>query len=355
MKTGVLREVHRTEAREISVYHDWEMPAVYSSVDQEFQAATTGTALVDHSFFGRLEVNGADGLDLLHRLSTNDLRSLRPGQVTLTAITTDKGRLVDYVKVARTSPAPHLFVSPNNEEALTHWIDRYCITEDVRLRCVTNDTSLFTFVGPRAQATATNILGVELPSGTAVEAKIGATSATVAYVETPRVEMVHFLVQNDVAEQFWRELVRGGEKLGVLRMGLAAYETFRIARGIPDFGREITGEFNPFEVGLRDSISLTKGCYLGQEVIARLDTYQKVKRKLVGILFKTSSPSAVMPVPLLAEGVEVGVMTSCSPHAVNGMYMGLAVVRSDRVHEGDALLPANSTENGIVITTPILL
>lgn len=355
MKTGVLREIHRAEARELMAYHDWEVPALYSSVDQEFQAATTGAVLLDHSLYGRLELTGADGLDLLHRLSTNDLLGMHPGQVVPTVLTTDKGRLVDYLKVARRSPASLLVVSPNNEEAVTHWIDRYCITEDARLHCVTNDTSMFTFIGPRSQAVASAVLGVDLPSGTSVEARLGTAGVVAGFVETPRVRMVHFLTENTSAETVWKELYERGEKLGVSHMGFAAYEAFRIARGIPDIGREITGEFNPYEVGLRDTISLTKGCYLGQEVIARLDTYQKVRRKLVGLLLPTPCPSFSAPVPLLSEGEEVGIMTSCSPAPVKGRILALGVVRIDRVHEGDSLGVGDSGVRGVAITTPILL
>ncbi len=336
-------------------YHDWEVPALYSSVDEEFQAATTGATLLDHSLFGRLELGGADGLELLHRLSTNDLLSMRPGQILPTVLTTDKGRLVDYVKVTKRSPAPLLVVSPNNEETVTHWIDRYCISEDVHLHCITNDTSMFTFIGPRSLHVASAILEMELPSGMSVDAKVGQANVIAGFVETPRVQMAHLLVENTSAEAVWTELWQKGEKLGVLRMGFASYETFRIARGIPDIGREITGDYNPYEVGLRDAISTTKGCYIGQEVIARLDTYQKVKRKLVGILLTGSSPSDSAPVPLLAGGEEVGYVTSCSPHPVKGRHVALGVVRSDRVREGDSLSLGGSSVRGIAITTPLLL
>lgn len=356
MKTGVLREIHRAEARELMAYHDWEVPALYTSVDQEFQAATSGAALLDHSLYGRLEISGADGLDLLQRLSTNDLASLRPGQVLPTVLTTDKGRVVDYVKVARRSPASLLVVSPNNEETVTHWIDRYCITENVRLHCVTNDTSMFTLIGPRGQAVASAILGIDLPPGMSVETKVAQAKVIAGFVETPRVQMTHVLVENTSAELVWSHLAQAGERLGALRMGFAAYEAFRIARGIPDIGHEITADFNPYEVGLRDAISLTKGCYIGQEVIARLETYQKVRRKLVGILLTGACPSVATPIRLLGEdGQEVGIVTSCSLHAVKGRYLALGVVRSDLVHEGDSLSLGNSLVRGIAITTPVLL
>jgi hypothetical protein len=336
-------------------YHDWEVPTVYSSVDQEFEAATAGAALIDHSLFGRFEVNGADGLDLLHRLSTNDLMALRPGQVVSTVLTTDKGRLVDCVTVAKASPALFMVVSPNNEEVVTHWIDRYCITEDVRLRCTTNDTSMFTLIGPGAQSIAAAILGADLPPGMSLQTKLGKATAMVAFVETPRARMVHMIIENSAAVDVWMELSSKSEKLGAIRMGFAAYESFRIARGIPDIGGEITGEFNPYEVGLRDTISMTKGCYLGQEVIARLDTYQKVRRKLIGVVLTSPCHSSGAPIPLMVGGEEVGVLTSCSSNAVKSRYVALAVVRADRVDEGDVLFLGGSSESGIAMTTPIRL
>lgn len=337
-------------------YHDWDVPAVYSTVEQEFQAAMTGATLLDLSLSGRLEVHGADGLDLLHRLCTSDLLSTQPGQIISTVLTTDKGRIVDYVKVARRPSAPLLVVSPNHEDVVTHWIDRFCITEDVHLHCISNDTSMFTFVGPRSQAVASGILNIDLPTGMSVEANFAEAPIAAGYVETPRVQMAHVLVQNAEAESVWKELTKRAEELGVPRMGFAAYETFRIARGIPDIGRELTNDFNPFEVGLRDAISMTKGCYIGQEVIARLDTYQKVKRKLMGILFTETCPSnSGSPTLLLAEGKEVGLMTSCSPHPVKGRHIGLGVVRKDLVREGDSLTLGDSSARGIAINTPLLL
>lgn len=355
MKTGVLRETHAASAREVMAYHDWEVPAVYSSVDQEFEAASTGVALLDHSLFGRLELVGADGLDLLHRLSTNDLLSMRPDQILPTILTTEKGRLVDYVKVAKRSPSSLMVVSPNNEETITHWVDRYCITEDVRLHCITNDTSMFTFIGPRSQPAAEAILGVSLPSGQSVEVWYGSAVVVAGFVETPRVQMTHVLVENSTAESLWKELVQKGERLGVVRMGYAAYEAFRIARGIPDIGREITSDFNPYEIGLRDSISATKGCYLGQEVIARLETYQKIRRKLMGVLLPGPCLCSRVPAPLLAAGEEAGMLTSCSPSPVRGKYIALAVVRNDLVREGDTVTLPDCSARGIAITTPILL
>ena len=83
----------------------------------------------------------------------------------------------------------------------------------------------------------------------------------------------------------------------------------RIERGIPVHGKEITEAVNPLEAGLSTLVSFTKGCYIGQEVVARLDTYGKVRRKLCGLVFPDDSPN--VPVGrLFFSGEEVGWTTS---------------------------------------------
>ena len=98
--------------------------------------------------------------------------------------------------------------------------------------------------------------------------------------------MLDIIVPKESATQIWQQLSHESEKHDIPRIGRAAYDAFRISRGIPAFGAEISNAFNPYEAGLAHAISFTKGCYIGQEVIARLDTYEKVQRELVGLMFE---------------------------------------------------------------------
>ena len=79
--------------------------------------------------------------------------------------------------------------------------------------------------------------------------------------------------------------------VGALTMGMEAYEALRVGLGAPSYDRELSEAYNPLETGLWGSISFTKGCYIGQEVIARLDTYQKVQKHLVSLSFSPTRPS----------------------------------------------------------------
>ena len=98
------------------------------------------------------------------------------------------------------------------------------------------------------------------------------------------------------------------EEQGVLTMGEAAWEIWRIEQGIPAWGRELTATVNPLEAGLRFAISFHKGCYIGQEVIARLEHYEKVRRRLMGLYLEEEIPAG--ETRLEAEGREVGWLTS---------------------------------------------
>jgi glycine cleavage system aminomethyltransferase T len=115
LRTGPLTEIYRSGVREMGEYHGWEMPAVFSTVEREFDAAIRRAALVDHSSVGRIEVYGADRLDFLHRLSTNELLKVRSKTVVGTIFTNEKGRIIDYATVAVKGDRIRFLVTPADE------------------------------------------------------------------------------------------------------------------------------------------------------------------------------------------------------------------------------------------------
>ena len=120
-------------------------------------------------------------------------------------------------------------------------------------------------------------------------------------------------------------------------MGPLAYELFRIAHGVPSIGAEISEAFNPYEVGLRSAISFTKGCYIGQEVIARLDTYKKVQREPWGIVLDADQPAPRPGASLIQGESEIGVLTSISEAALRGKRCGIGILKKGSVHSDDPI------------------
>ncbi len=301
----------------------------HTSIDDEFDGAVQHAAFIDRSSYGRIEVTGADRLDLLHRLSTNDLLAAKPGQVVGTVFTTEKGKVLDYVQVLMRNSSLLLLTSSENEETFKNWIQKYTIMEDITLKSITSSTTMYSFFGPKAAEVVGNIFDIRLSMGSVIDTNSPLGSVTIACKQEFNTEFVVVICSTNELSQSRTYLSKQAERHGVVEMGSMSYEAFRITCGIPAGETEISSAFNPFEIGLRHAISFTKGCYIGQEVIARLDTYQKVHRELMGLIFE-SKPDLHLPSPILnREGIEIGVATSCAETPVHTRFVGLGVLKRD--------------------------
>ena len=306
------------------------------SDDSVILSALQSAAVVDRRDVGRLVVTGGDRIDFLHRLSTNDVASLKPGGVRGTAFTTEKGRMVDYVTVCVRESSLLLLVSSRAETQFLQWLEKYHIMEDVSFSSLTQKTGMATLVGPKALQVASRIVDSPIKINSASLLNMPFSEVTVISVDDFHTPMVHFVVEKDNYKTLWDYLCLEGEKQGVGVMNAGAYEAFRISRGIPVFGHEISEAFNPYDCGLTHAISFTKGCYIGQEVIARLDTYQKVQRGLVGAVLSDRPDEVQVNVPLNRGTEEIGWLTSLSSIPINGKYPGLAIVKKNSMTgEGD--------------------
>ena len=131
---------------------------------------------------------------------------------------------------------------------------------------------------------------------------------------------------------------------GAQPVGRRAWDAQRIENGEPRFGFEIKDDVNPLEIGLTESVSVDKGCYTGQEVIARLDTYDKVARRL--ILFGTEEP-VEREADIELDGSRVGVVTSIAEHPEKGGYIELGLV-SNKVSRDQEIFQAGGIELSVL-------
>jgi folate-binding protein YgfZ len=148
---------------------------------------------------------------------------------------------------------------------------------------------------------------------------------------------IRVLGGNEAIVQCWKDLLSRSNETGLRQMGMEAYDALRISLGIPAAGHEIAESFNPYDAGLRQDISFTKGCYIGQEVIARLDTYQKIRHRPMGLVLSRGGAPGPGRVVLEKNGGQVGWLTSATRLPVRKKYLGLGIVNVDNVREGDQL------------------
>ena len=188
-------------------------------------------------------------------------------------MTTNKGRVVDLLTLLYMSDHWLVLTSPGNQQRVIEWIDEFTFGEEIELEDVTEEKGFVTVIGPRGG----EVLRIEsLESNHWVEATAAEAGILVYRVGAGQEGAFNVITPSESVEGICSALVEAGAQ----EIDAEAYEVFRLEAGSPVFGREFGEEVNPLEAGLWEAVSFTKGCYVGQEVVARLNTYEKVKRYL---------------------------------------------------------------------------
>lgn len=223
--------------------------------------------IVPATVYGLLQVRGKDTIDLLHRLSTNDLRKCRPGVPVATVFTTERGRIIDRVEVMPHDGGMWMVCHDHALGRIREWITTYTIMEDVEVLDATPDYTMISMVGDNVDSMA---LGTGLPPGPAGSPQWWRSSFG-------PLTMMRVVGRAEESAPVLAGLV----SKGAYALTGPEFTMLRVACGVPAHPEELNDAHNPLESGLRNDISFTKGCYIGQEVIARLDAYDKVQRVLV--------------------------------------------------------------------------
>ena len=339
--------------KEFQNYHGWRMPGLYSDPITEYVAATDDVAAHDSSYVGRLKATGPDALDLLNRLSTNQVLSLEPGQGAPTILTTDRGRILDLIGVVNFGDHALLLTSPGEQQRVIDWLDRYTIMEDITVEDLTSQTTLLTVLGPNSMTRLEQLFQEELTSLPPYHTRsVSLRGESINVINRPlaNIPAMELLLAPDSAPAVWAALVEAK----ITPIGLQAYQALRVVRAIPNYGREMGDAYNPLEAGLIGSIDFHKGCYIGQEVIARLDTYRKVQKHLVALHFPGDALVSEGD-SLEHEGQAIGTVTSVASIPSSGQLVGLGYVRTASAKVGTRLnLAAPASGEAEIAELPML-
>ena len=301
----------------------------------ESRALVDGAGLADRSDAGRLRITGADALDLLNRLTTNQLEELPEGSARLTVLTNANARVVDVLALAAVDGGLLCLTSPGRAEAVIDWLDTYTFGEDIAVADRTAETVQLTLAGPEAPdvLAAAGVAGGPAALDRVAQVTIAGSGVVLWRTLTGGAEGFEIIAERAAGDAVGAALAAAG----ATRVSAGAWEAFRIANGMPAYGREFGEGTNPLESRLRGAISEDKGCYTGQEVIARLLTYRKVQRRLMSVAL--SGPVKAGPAEagtdLLADGTRAGTLTSAADVPGRG-WVGLALVAEKRAAVGSA-------------------
>ncbi|PJF40716.1 MAG: glycine cleavage system protein T [Chloroflexi bacterium] len=303
------------------------IPLHFGDTRREYHAALETAVLMNRSHEGRIELVGDDRAAFLHRMSTNDLLNMAVDEGRPTIFTNPNARILDRAIVYNREGRLLLLTEPGRAQALLDYLQRQIFFNDkVRLHDVTESTRQFALHGPQADA----VMAALIPNATDVPPLCG-VATTIADVPVfvarrKPISESHWVVvvPFEHAAAVWTTLLEEGEPHGLVPAGSLIYNTLRIRAGRPA-GRELSTEYIPLEVGLWDEISFTKGCYTGQEIIARMDSRNRLAKAMVRLILRAPLDA---PTTLFHEGRVVGTLTS-SVITPDDEHLGLGVVKFD--------------------------
>ncbi len=327
---------------------------VFTSQEEELNTLYKGVGLRDISGSGILELSGKDSLDFLHRISTNKLKDLLPESTAKTIFTNEKGRFIDAAVVMNFGDHQILISSSEHKQKITNWISRYIISDDVNMNAPENKYVLFELLGPQADSFITLVCGNMVNEIEENKFKAVKSDGIIFFLIKMRDKAGHlkFLILADPENglNLVKYMVNNKGPFDFNLIGEDAYNCYRIFTGIPSAPNEINTDYNPHEAGLLDFVSFSKGCYIGQEVIARLDTYDKVQKFLRGITFSEPAEQNGLYDLFDGQGNEAGKITSTCYSEKNKQNIGLAYVKKSFQEDGTELFAKDANGKNIKVT-----
>ena len=333
MKQSRLHDHHVKLAAAFAEITGQSVPLHYGDVTAEHKAVRTTVGLADLSHRGRVRVTGDDRAKWLQSVISNDVLALKPGQGTYASLLTHKGKMLTYFRAYAMADAVLVEDVGHIGETTLHALKKFLMYgTKAKLENLSETWGLLLVSGPKApdlvsSACGTNMTAAHVPSVTIGEAN-GHPALFLRTEETGEVD-IEILTPSDNLVALWEELMKVGAPLGLRPFGAAAREALRIEAGIPLAGPDLNEDIVPPEANLDNkAFSLNKGCYPGQEVVARMDTYGSVRRHLVGLVLEdpTVPPAGAK---LFSGDREVGWVSSPVTSPQLGKVIALGYVLRD--------------------------
>ncbi len=277
-----------------------------------------------------LKFTGTERLDLINRLSTNEVKSLEKFQTVKTVLTSDKGRFVDLLTMYNLGDLVFASCSFNNSAIVIAHLDKYTIMDDFTPLNMSGTHETILFYGDKVNEFVNKISGKDIQGLKDNEFIVTTEHDAIIAKNDDAFGGVLFIYSvND--KTYWDELLFSNENINELSMHEVTpveYDVKRVELGIPLYGKEMSELTNPLECGMNKYVSFTKGCYIGQEVIARLDAYDKISKHMVG--FRLQDKIDNLPgenCKITVDGKECGFTTSMVSSVAHGT-IGIGFVKT---------------------------
>jgi aminomethyltransferase len=314
-----------------------DRPAFFTSAEEEYNALYYGAGLRVLPELSIIELAGSDVPDFLQRITTNNVSGIEKGKLTETVFVTEKGKVIDKTFLLNFGEKHSLLCSGICKHKLQLWIDKYTISEDVKILTDLSPKVVLELYGPQAESflmwscSDFNVPGndsfaftlIDNFSFTAAKTSLNGRSRILIIVDFVKVKdlLSHFLSNKGIYD--------------FALVGEEAFSAFRIEQGLISAPGEINDKFTPAEIGLRKLICSSKGNFLGYEFIARAEVPDTTGNTLSGINFPSEFKyEGEMPLNIFRGDEQAGIASSIAYSPKYKRCIGLGIIKNPALGTG---------------------
>jgi folate-binding protein YgfZ len=343
----------RNKAQFIS-WFGWEIPDHYGDPAREYQAILESVAVLDLCYAGKLLVTGRDRVRYLHNMLSNDIKNLRAGSGCYATLLTHQGRMESDLHVYALQESFLLECGPAGKDRLLQTLQKYIVGDVVEVVDRSTDWAMLSLQGPGSRAALEPYAGTSLGELEDLQLKtVPRNGADWHIIRHDRTGCGGFdlWIPAHQADAVWNDLT---EELHLPPAGLQALNVLRTEAGIPWYGVDMDERNLPMEFGLDNAVSYNKGCYRGQEIVARVTQRGHLNRRIAAVALNAPSPPR-REAPLTAGDESAGAVTSAVHSPRLGRPLALALLKIEFVQPGTMLEVTDGAEvySGTVVQLPI--
>jgi len=308
-----------------------KVPQRYGKVEDEYWEVRKNTGILDLSHLGRLSVTGRERSTFLHGLLTNDITNLQESHGTRACLLTPKARVLADMYINNLGDRLLLDTGEASSVRLKTTLDQFIITEDVQIQDSTNELLLVSVQGPKAADIIRQVLRTDVSNLQRLANLSLGPSVIITHDRTGQ-GGYDIIVPKNEAESVWQAFLLQG----VQPVGAEALDILRLEAALPKYGIDLDENTLVLEVGLKDAISFNKGCYMGQETVARATFIGRVNKRLAQFQAK-GSHRLESGARLYGNEKEAGLVTSSAYSPALSAVVGLGYVQKDFAKDGTQL------------------
>lgn len=345
LKKTPLYDYYLEQGLKLTDFGGWALPIQITKLADEHEAVRERVGLFDCAHMGEIRISGECALEFVNGLITNDATKLTNQEAMYTAITNEKGGVLDDVIFYKEAEDSFLF-TPNaaNTEKILNWFKKHNEDNRVKIEDLSDEYGLIAIQGPKSEAVLEKLTDADLGSisnYTYLPNQSVADIESVAISRTGYTGEIGFELYVPFDQQLllWKKLLEAGEEFGILECALGARDTLRLEAGMPLYGNDLTEEINPFEGGI--GFTVKTGAQKEQDFPGKtaLEEHKAKETKQISRGFELKERGIARPGMIVrnANGDEIGTVTSGTMSPTFKQALGYVLIDNTDAKIGDEI------------------